>query len=116
LARPIIVIAMLFPKSRKGSENIDTRFLFAIFIFIGFFIFAGGLLYSSFPDETLGVNNLSKPEFTLNPNSSALDFGNYAVNSVKSMGSANPAIFLIIVVPTIAVTTYIAIRLIKPFG
>jgi hypothetical protein len=113
----------MFFRSRKGSENIDTRMLFTIFIFIGSVVFLGGLVATTTPmsQDAFNVTNVQKPPTNLT--GGFLDyvfatpsFIGYIFGSLGGMSSSNPAIVLILIIPITTILIYIFIRLIKPFS
>lgn len=109
---------MMFRMGRKGAENVDSRIIFNVFLFIGILTVLLGFVYTSLPDETINSSSIDLPNSinTSSSNQSIVDYIDYASSTVANLGSGGEWLFWIIALPTTAVFAYILIRLLKPFS
>ena len=111
----------MFWSSKKGSENLDTRFLFSVFIFLGTIVFLGSMFATSqVNDEMMNISSIDKPPQV---SGGILDWViaipsliGYIFGVINGLSSTNPAIMLVVIIPIGAVMLYIFLRLIKPFS
>ena len=102
--------------SNVGNQS-ESFILLGIFVFLGVFAFFGSLIYSTIPDNSFHGVNMTKPEMPTNDaNQSIFSFIGYATTTVGSLATTNPMVLAIIVIPFLAVLTFILAKLLKPFG